>query len=177
MLWKYNCANAYSTYRLGHTACERLYFIKLLNLNFPACIKHVTKMELKVIMYDHSVFTIFTTEVTLLSLVNHSACVYNLDHWTTAEKKKQSEYNPCMLRIRVVLRDRRTPELRVSFPRDSFTGLRILQNRMWQCEFTFQSSTEKQQPQYFIPSYSNPLLPCLFYVTTTPHTTAPYTMD
>jgi hypothetical protein len=39
-------------------------------MNFTASIKHVTKMELKVIMYDHSLFTIFTREVTLLSLDN-----------------------------------------------------------------------------------------------------------
>jgi len=35
-------------------------------------------MELKVVTYDHSVFTIFTREVTLLSLGNDYARVYKL---------------------------------------------------------------------------------------------------
>jgi hypothetical protein len=63
-------------------------------------------MELKVITYDHSVFTIFTREVTLLSLGNDYARVYN--SYTELRRKKQSEYNPCILRIRVVLRDRQS---------------------------------------------------------------------
>jgi hypothetical protein len=48
---------------------------------------------------------------------------------------------------------------------------------MRQSEFTFQPSTEKQQPQYFIYSYSNPLLAILCDIRSTPETTALYTMD
>ena len=37
-------------------------------------------MELKVITYEHSVFTIFTRELTLLSLDNVGTRVYNPNH-------------------------------------------------------------------------------------------------